>query len=346
MDAMVDAIVKELEMRGHDLPSLTLESIYWGGGTPSLLDEGQLNRIWKTIGDIYHISDLTEVTLEANPDDLTRSKLEALHRSPINRLSIGIQSFRDIDLLFMHRAHNESQGKQCIEDAIKSGFTNLSIDLIYGTPGLEDHAWKANLATVAQFQIPHLSCYALTVEPKTILAHQIRKNKVNPPQEEHIAVQFEILQTFARDHAYLHYEISNFARDGYLAVHNTNYWKQKPYLGVGPSAHSFDGLTRSWNVANNAHYLKAIDQGLLPLTIEELTADQRYNEYVMTGLRTQWGCDLQQLARMGKHYAESFTRGIMPFVNRGWVDEKNGSFTLTPEGKLFADYISSELFEV
>ncbi|MBK8505814.1 MAG: radical SAM family heme chaperone HemW [Saprospiraceae bacterium] len=346
MDGMVDAIVKELKMRVDYLPAPTLESVYWGGGTPSLLNESQLNRIWNSIEEIFDISSSAEVTLEANPDDLTTSKIESLRSSPINRLSIGIQSFRDIDLLFMRRAHTSSQAHQCIEQAGKAGFSNLSIDLIYGTPGLEDDAWADNLAMVAQYKIPHLSCYALTVEPKTLLAHQIRKEKVIPPNEDRMTAQFDMLQSFAREHTYQHYEISNFARDGFLAVHNTNYWRQKPYLGIGPSAHSFDGLTRSWNVANNAQYQKAIDEGVLPLTIEVLTPDQRYNEYVMTGLRTQWGCDKGHLMKLGAPYLESFVKVITPFVVRGWVAEQEDTFTLTPAGKLFADHIASELFQV
>jgi oxygen-independent coproporphyrinogen-3 oxidase len=246
----------------------------------------------------------------------------------------------------MHRAHTSSQALECIEQSTKAGFSNLSIDLIYGTPGLEDDAWADNLRLVAQFQIPHLSCYALTIEPKTLLAHQIRKNIVSAPQEERIATQFDMLQSFAREHNYHHYEISNFAFERFLAMHNTNYWRQKPYLGIGPSAHSYDGFSRSWNVANNARYQKEINSGILPLTIEVLTGDQRYNEYVMTGLRTKWGCDKKHLVELGASYLASFTKDIAPFLDCGWATEQGDTYILTSEGKLFADHIASELFQV
>lgn len=343
---MVDAIVKELELRSDYLTSSDLESVYLGGGTPSLLTEGQLNRLLDTISRLFKISPNAEITLEANPDDLSGEKLDILANTAINRLSIGVQSFRDEDLLLMNRAHNSGQAFQCLEKATAKGFSNLTIDLIYAVPGLSDEAWHRNLEIAAEFSINHLSCYALTVEPKTLLAHQISRRQIPGISEDEAARQFALLLEFARNQKLIHYEISNFAREGHLAIHNSNYWKQKPYLGVGPSAHSYNGSSRSWNVANNAHYLKAIAEDSLPLTEEILTADQQYNEYVMTGMRTIWGCQISQLEKFGGFYLESFLREIRRFIDQGWVIYEGDKYLLTDTGKLFADHIASELFVV
>jgi oxygen-independent coproporphyrinogen III oxidase len=346
LDRMLDAIIRELELRSNYLEGRSLESVYFGGGTPSLLTTEQLDRIWLAIRLYFEIDPDAEITLEANPDDLSREKLQAIRSGPVNRLSIGIQSFRNEDLRWMHRAHDARQAIQCLDDTLELGFENFSIDLIYGLPGLSDRDWYKNLEKAAFYQVNHLSSYALTVEPKTLLAHQIRRQQVPGPQDEVMTHHFHLLTEFAAAHGYVHYEISNFAREGHLAIHNTNYWKQKPYLGLGPSAHSYDGWSRSWNIANNARYIRAMEDGIWPGETEVLTTDQRYNEYVMTGLRTQWGCRETDLKQMGEHYLQTFQEGIRLFVQRGWVESFNGTYLLTGEGKLFADFIASELFVV
>jgi oxygen-independent coproporphyrinogen III oxidase len=346
LDRMLDAIIRELELRSDYLEGRSLESVYFGGGTPSLLTTEQLDRIWLAIRLYFEIDPDAEITLEANPDDLSREKLQAIRSGPVNRLSIGIQSFRNEDLRWMHRAHDARQAIQCLDDTLELGFENFSIDLIYGLPGLSDRDWYKNLEKAAFYQVNHLSSYALTVEPKTLLAHQIRRQQVPGPQDEVMTHHFHLLTEFAAAHGYVHYEISNFAREGHLAIHNTNYWKQKPYLGLGPSAHSYDGWSRSWNIANNARYIRAMEDGIWPGETEVLTSDQRYNEYVMTGLRTQWGCRETDLKQMGEHYLQTFQEGIRLFVQRGWVESFNGTYLLTGEGKLFADFIASELFVV
>lgn len=346
MEQMVDALIGELELRADYLGDEQLESVYFGGGTPSLLSSFQLEKIWQVVESHFRVCEGMEITLEANPDDLTREKLVELKAGPVNRLSIGIQSFSDVDLRFMHRVHDTRQAVSCIEEAFRVGLNNLSVDLIYGTPGMPDEVWNDNLLKVDSYGIPHLSCYALTVESKTLLAHQIRHHQASAPVEEVMTRQFYQLVNFAAERGYDHYEISNFARSGHLAVHNTNYWKQKSYLGVGPSAHSYDGATRSWNIANNNRYMQAISQGNLPMTVEFLTIDQHYNEYVMTGLRTQWGCRETELKRLGQQYFLDFQKGVQTFIECGWITVKEGSYRLTNDGKLFADFIASELFAV
>ena len=346
MEEMVDAIIREIELRADYLENEQLESVYFGGGTPSLLSSGQLEKIWHTVESHFRVNEGMEITLEANPDDLTHGKLVELKAGPVNRLSIGIQSFRDLDLRFMHRVHDTRQAVSCLEEAIRIGLNNLSVDLIYGTPGMSDEVWNENLQKVESYGIPHLSCYALTVESKTLLAHQIRHHQVPAPVEEVMTSQFYQLVNFAAERGYEHYEISNFARSDHLAVHNTNYWKQKSYLGVGPSAHSYNGSARSWNIANNARYMQAISQGNLPMTVEFLTPDQHYNEYVMTGLRTQWGCRESELKRLGEQYFLDFQKGVQTFIECGWISLREGSYRLSTDGKLFADFIASELFVV
>ncbi|MCB0687031.1 MAG: radical SAM family heme chaperone HemW [Saprospiraceae bacterium] len=346
MDALVDAIIAEMNMRSDYLSGPQLDSVYFGGGTPSLLSRHQLDRIWRAIECHFDLSDKVEITLEANPDDLHSEKLVMLADTAVNRLSIGVQSFRERDLVFMHRAHNAVQAKSCLTAAIHKGFDNLSIDLIYGIPGLTDDDWEENLRIMAEFPINHLSCYALTVEPRTLLAHQIKTHQVESTSDEHSANQFKLLMEYARDRGWLHYEISNFAKPGFIAVHNGNYWKQEEYLGLGPSAHSYNGVSRSWNVANNAQYVRSIGENVLPLSQEKLEVEQVYNEYIMTGLRTIWGCSLEHLASLGDSFSIYFQQEVKQFVDRKWVFNKEGIFTLTDEGKLFADHISSELFMV
>lgn len=345
-DDVLKAIMHELEIQKNYLQFAPIETIYFGGGTPSILSADEISRIFEHIYKLYPIDQLKECTLEANPDDLNPNYLKALRSTPINRFSIGTQSFRDADLQYMNRAHNAQEADYAIKAAQDAGFPNITIDLIYGTPGLTDTDWKYNLAQVAALQIPHFSSYALTVEEGTALASNIKKKKTAPVDAEQSAGQFEILMKQAEVMGYDHYEISNLAKPGHHAIHNTNYWRGLPYLGIGPSAHSFDGKSRRWNIANNALYTKSI---LLnnELTYEEekLTPTEHLNEYIMTSLRTMWGCDLQKIRNeWGEDYAKQVVESSYEFRERRWLTEEDNKLILTPAGKLFADRIAGELF--
>ncbi len=338
---MVAAILQELEMQKDYLGGEPVETIYFGGGTPSLLDRAELDAFFEVIFKNYPVAAAPEITLEANPDDLNLQKIKELRQTPVNRLSIGIQSFSDADLQFMNRAHNSSEAVACIENAQSQGFENLTVDLIYGSPTTTDEQWEKNLETVFQFQIPHLSCYCLTIEEKTALSHFVKSGKARPVDEEQAARQFEYLIKQTATAGYEHYEISNFAKPGWHSRHNSSYWKGNKYLGVGASAHSFNGISRQWNVANNAKYVQAILAGNIPFEIEILTPEQRYNEYVMTSLRTIWGCDLNNIAVNFQPY---FLKNIAPYLAQEAVVRSGNIFRLTQKGKLLADRIAMELF--
>ncbi|MEM6318100.1 MAG: radical SAM family heme chaperone HemW [Bacteroidota bacterium] len=335
-DTMVETILQELVERKDYLAGQTLQSIYFGGGTPSLLSVEELNRIFTTIQKNYTVAVDAEITLEANPDDLTKEKLTAFQQTLINRFSIGIQSFFAEDLQLMNRAHNVEEAKKCIEDAQAAGFHNLTIDLIYGSPTTSDERWEANIATALAFDIPHISCYCLTVEPNTALAHFVEKGKVQPVDEEKAARQFEILIATLTAAGYEHYEISNFAKPNWHARHNSNYWLGAHYLGIGPSAHSFNGTSRQWNVANNAKYIKAMQSNRPFFEKETLTKVQQYNEYILTALRTKWGCSLKKIDNWGAAFAQHFKKESKAFINDQFIQEKNNIFTLTDSGKLLA----------
>lgn len=341
---MIESIVQELELQQEYLGGTPLQSIYLGGGTPSLLDAKDLEMIFNKIHDLHTVLPEAEITLEANPDDLNPEKLQILKDSPINRLSIGIQSFIEEDLRFMNRAHNAQEATVCIENALAAGFDNLTIDLIYGTPTLSNEQWLQNLNRVFQYNIPHISCYCLTVEPQTALAHFVEKGKVKPVDEDQAALQFEILMEQMRARGYEHYEISNFAQPDRYAVHNSSYWLGEKYLGIGPAAHSFNGASRQWNVANNAKYMKAIAAGEIPCENEVLSREQRYNEYVMTALRTIWGANLDKINDYGIKFKRHFLMMINPFLDNGTIKRKDESFYLTDSGRLLADNIAAELF--
>ena len=282
---MVEAIIRELDLQRDYLRGEPLQSIYFGGGTPSLLDTGELTQIFEKINQLHRVAPDAEITLEANPDDLTPEKLRDLKNyTPVNRLSIGIQSFADEDLRWMNRAHTSSHARACLDEALTIGFHDLTIDLIYGSPTTPDEQWAENLRLAFEYDIPHLSCYCLTVEDGTALGTFVRRGQQPPVDEDRAARQFETLMQQSEKRGYEHYEISNFAKPGRYARHNTNYWRSEPYLGVGPSAHSFDQISRQWNVANNAQYINALAESKIPFEREVLTPEQRYNEYVMTGL--------------------------------------------------------------
>ncbi len=344
---LLQAMLIEMELQRDYLGRAPLASIYLGGGTPSLLEVSELATLFERIYALFEVEPAAEVTLESNPDDLTLAKLRDLRQNtPVNRLSIGIQSFFDEDLRWMNRAHDARQARRCIPMSQDIGYERLTIDLIYGLPEAPDEHWTENVRLAMSFEVPHLSCYCLTVEEGTALAHFVRIGKIRPLDEEKAAQQFEYLMDETQRHGYEHYEVSNFAKDGYVAVHNTNYWLGRPYLGIGPSAHSYNGVSRQWNISNNALYIKAIQGGCVPFEQEELTMPRRYNEYVMTRLRTKWGCDRRDLANFGTPYLEHFEKEVQPFVDIGWVETANDTYRLTRAGKLMADHVSSVLFWV
>lgn len=345
---MTAAILQELEQQKDYLGGAELSSIYFGGGTPSLLSERELEQIFSKIYQLHKVQSDAEITLEANPDDLHLDKLKSLHNSPVNRLSIGIQSFAEVDLRFMNRAHNAREAIGCIENALAQGFSNLTLDLIYGSPTTSHQQWAKNLETIFQYPVPHLSAYCLTVEPKTALDHFVKQGKAAPVDEEHANAQFLYLMEAALNQGYEHYEISNFAKAGHYARHNSSYWLGESYLGIGPSAHSFNGSSRQWNVANNAQYLKILNgpslaklEGTRLFEREILSPATRYNEYVMTGLRTIWGCDLQKIE---PGFRAFFLENIQHFVKKGQVLVQEQNYRLSIEGKFIADHIASELF--
>lgn len=342
--AMVDAMQKEILLRRNYLQE-PVHTIYFGGGTPSLLETREILQLLEQVHSLYPIATGPEITLETNPDDITAEKLSNWKEAGINRLSIGIQSFREADLRWMNRAHNAVQAKQCIELAIEAGFTNLTIDLIYGTPGLTNEDWQQNIETALSLQVPHLSCYALTVEPRTALAKKIATQQlaaVDPDiQEKH----FRILTTRLQQSGFEQYEISNFALPGFRSRHNSSYWQGKPYLGIGPSAHSFNGRSRQWNIANNALYLASLEKDALPFEEEVLTETQRLNEYIMLSLRTIEGLSLQHvLSTWGKPQRMQLEQAASPHLESGRMRLQEEYYHLTEAGKFLADGIAADLF--
>ncbi len=343
--ALLNALHKEIELRANYLEDKLLDTIYFGGGTPSLLSIEELNSIFGTIEKYFDLSALKEVTLEANPDDLKSDYILRLRNETlIDRLSIGIQSFREEDLIFMKRAHNAGEALDCIILAEDAGFDKFTIDLIYGTPGMSDDVWLNNLKIANEIGMEHLSCYALTLETGTPLAKAVKKKPEFAPLEADAERQFRILMEFAELHGYEHYEISNFAKNERYAIHNSAYWKGSSYLGLGPSAHSFDGSGRSWNVANNLQYIKSLNDSILPLETEHLSLKDHYNEWILTRLRTKWGLDPAFPDTLQTGWSNTFENSIKEFVNNGFVHWNGQVYLLTTEGKLMADYISSALF--
>lgn len=344
---MLNALLKEVELRKHYLPKAEINSLYFGGGTPSLLDNSELETIINHLKKHFSFTADIEITLEANPDDITTEKVKQWKKAGINRLSIGIQSFFDEDLLWMNRAHNTNQAETCIDIALQSGIENITADLIYGYPLLTNEKWIANIDKMLNSGINHLSAYSLTVEPKTALAHQIKKGKSPAPLPEKAAQHFEMLMDAIALKGWTHYEISNYCESDNYAVHNTSYWKNRPYLGLGPSAHSFNGSTRQWNVANNAKYIAEIEDGNIPQETEVLSTTDTFNEYVMTGMRTMWGINTHTICETwGVTFAQHVHNSVAAFVTDGAVIKKDNNYMLTRKGKLLADYIASELFWV
>jgi oxygen-independent coproporphyrinogen-3 oxidase len=342
---LIQQLLMEIELRKEYLKGDVVDTIYFGGGTPSLLSKGELIAILDKIHNTFRVHDTIECTLEANPDDLSSDTLIALNDAGINRLSIGIQSFFDEDLQYMNRSHDAAQAARCIDAARDAGIENVSIDLIFGYPLLSDDKWKQNIDTALTYEVPHLSCYAMTVEPKTALASFIKSKKTLPINHEQSASQFEYLMKALQAKGYEHYEISNYALSGKRAVHNSNYWKGIPYLGIGPSAHSFDGVSRQWNVANNMTYIKSLGEGIVPFEQEVLTETQQLNERIMTSLRTMEGFDMayhKNKCSMEDSFA--FDKTVQHFIQEGLLVAENDVIKLTQQGKLFADYVAGELF--
>lgn len=342
---MVEAITKELLLRRKEVDE-EIQTIYFGGGTPSLLSQDELTRLIDTVKEHYLVSDHPEITLEANPDDLTRESLAELAESPVTRLSIGVQSFFEEDLKLMNRAHNASEAMDSIHWA-KSHFENISIDLIYGIPKMTIRRWEENLEQALALEIPHLSCYALTVEPKTALQHFIEKGIVPPVDDALAQEHHQLLIEKMEASGYDNYEFSNFGKPGFYSENNMAYWHGEPYLGVGPSAHSFDGQQRSWNVSNNTKYIKAIETGTLPLERESLTERDHYNEYVMTRLRTMWGISLEEVRQLfGLDYHDYLMEQAKTHVRDNLLTVEEEFLVVTPKGKFLSDGIASDLFKI
>jgi oxygen-independent coproporphyrinogen III oxidase len=341
----LDSLCEEISLQRNYLEGSTIQSVYLGGGTPSLLDGVEIGRIFSEIRKYFILTDDAEITLEANPDDITGARLKEYRDLGINRLSIGVQSFHDKDLAYLNRIHSASQATDAINEAHNAGFQKISIDLIYGIPGLTDDQWKENLEKAFSAGIQHISAYALTVEPKTALDLLIKKKKLPSPGEENIVNHFRIMMAKMKENGFIHYEISNFCREGYFSQHNSMYWNGGHYLGLGPSAHSFNGISRQWNISGLTDYMDRVKRNDCFFEMEILTTDQRFNEYIMTSLRTMWGCDINRIRRdFGEETASRFSLLVSRFLESGYLIEKEGVYYLTDEGKLFADGIASDLF--
>lgn len=343
---LVNMLCKELEMRKDEMPGAVVQTIYFGGGTPSLLSSKELDQIFDALSTNYTVAENAEISLEANPDDLSREKLELLKASKINRLSIGVQSFFEEDLKLMNRAHNASEALGSIQMA-KEYFDNISIDLIYGIPDMSEKRWKRNIEIALELGLPHFSCYALTVEPNTALKKFIDKGIIKPVDDELAKAHFEILILTLKKAGFVHYEFSNFGKPGYFSQNNTAYWTGKPYLGIGPSAHSYDGETRKWNIKNNTLYIKSLQKGSIPAEEEKLSLKDKYNEYVMTRLRTKWGVSFEEVREIfGTIFQEYLLEQANPHLEDGMLIHENGRLHVCEKGKFLGDGIAADLFFV
>ncbi|MFH6767771.1 radical SAM family heme chaperone HemW [Gaetbulibacter aquiaggeris] len=345
-DELVLALVKELGLRKDEFKNQPVETIYFGGGTPSLLSNSELQLLIDAVFKNYKVSENPEITLEANPDDLSGIRIKGLSNTPINRLSIGIQSFFEDDLKLMNRAHNVIEAKECLEEATKY-FDNISLDLIYGIPGLSHKRWLENIDTVLSYNIPHISSYALTVEPKTALDSFIKKGIIPNVDDDLAEQQFYMLIEKLEAKGFVHYELSNFGKVAYFSKNNSAYWQGKSYLGIGPSAHSFNGNERGWNVRNNAKYIKALQENRLPIEIETLSRTDKYNEYVMTGLRTIWGVSIIKVERdFGVNYKNYLLEQATIHLKNDLLYLKDHKLLVTKKGKFLSDGIASDLFKI
>jgi oxygen-independent coproporphyrinogen-3 oxidase len=343
-DAMMLALQQELVLRKDEFTGQVVETIYFGGGTPSVLSAAEINELIQSVYTHYEVDAAPEITIEANPDDLSSTKLKELAASPVNRLSIGIQSFFDEDLTLMNRAHSAEQALQSLREATQL-FDNISIDLIYGLPYLDHDRWKKNIDIALEFNVAHISSYALTVEPKTALKKFIEKGAVPPIDDDMAEEQFHMLVDILNREGYIHYELSNFGKPSFFSKNNTAYWLGKNYMGIGPSAHSYDGIRRGWNCRNNSVYIKSIENQILPMEIEMLTNTDRYNEYVMTGLRTIWGVSLQRVASdFGARYHNYLLQQSEKHLKDGFLTLAGDTLLVTKKGKFLSDGLAADLF--
>ena len=355
-EEMVLALAKEIRMRKSEFQDEAVETIYFGGGTPSILQISDLRFLIDEVYKNFTVAENPEITLEANPDDLSRERIIELSKSPINRLSIGIQSFFEDDLTMMNRAHNSAEAKKCLEEATKY-FDNISLDLIYGIPDsslngeqakqMSNEKWKQNIEAALSFGVPHISSYALTVEPKTALNKLIQTGKIAKPKDEVAEEHFQILVEMLEKKGFIHYELSNFGKENYFSKNNSAYWLGKKYLGIGPSAHSYDGISRSWNISNNTIYLNSLEENKLPCETEILSRTDRYNEYIMTGLRTIWGVSLDRIENeFGTTYLEYLTNQAQKFLDDNLLSIEENVLKATKKGKFLTDGMASDLFLV
>jgi oxygen-independent coproporphyrinogen III oxidase len=343
-DEMVLALAKEIQLRKEELKNEVVETIYFGGGTPSILAIEDLRLLIDEVYANYNVADKPEITIEANPDDLDNETICQLANSSINRLSIGIQSFFEDDLKLMNRAHNAEEARNCLAEATRY-FDNISLDLIYGIPGMSREKWLANIEMALSFGIPHISSYALTVEPKTALHSFIQKGIIPAPEDEVAQEHFQLLLERLEEEGFVHYELSNFGKEGYFSKNNSNYWLGKKYIGIGPSAHSFDGESRGWNISNNSLYIKSIQEGKLPMETEQLTKTDRYNEYIMTGLRTIWGVSLERVEHeFGSTYRTYLEQQAARYLEDHLLYLDDDILRTTRKGKFLSDGIASDLF--
>mgnify|MGYP002078679455 CR=1 FL=1 len=352
---MVLALAKEIELRKNEFENDVVETIYFGGGTPSILEISDIKLLIDAVYKHFDVIENPEITVEANPDDLSNERIIELSNNRINRLSIGIQSFFEDDLKLMNRAHNADEAKKCLEFATQY-FDNISIDLIYGMPNMSNEKWLQNIETALSFNVPHISSYALTVEPKTALKKLIQTGKIDEPKDEVAQEHFQILVDKLSENGFIHYELSNFGKENYFSKNNSAYWLGKKYIGIGPSAHSFNGTSRSWNVSNNSLYLKALAENKLPSETEILSKNDRYNEYVMTGLRTIWGISLERIEKeFGTNFLEYLLKqsekfiadDLLEIVTSSDFEKQNRIEKLlkpTQKGKFLCDGIASDLF--
>ncbi|MBN9337951.1 MAG: radical SAM family heme chaperone HemW [Chryseobacterium sp.] len=347
-DEMLSAIKKEIQLRHNELDDKSLKSLYFGVGTPSVLCVDEIKSLIDEIQKYFSFDENIEITLESNPDDLNKNFLKELSNTEINRLSIGTQSFFDEDLKLMDRAHNASEAESSIKRAQDFGLENISIDLIYGSPTSNFDIWKENLNKTVELQVPHVSSYALTVEPKTALEKWIENGKVSPPEEAEQNQEFYYMKDFLKDNGFDHYEISNFGKPGFYSKHNSAYWKSEPYLGIGPSAHSYNGsLERSWNIANNPVYIKNLNQNILPKETEILSEKDRFNEMMMIGLRTIWGVDLNKINQnFSSEIIDYLNQGIKPKLESGILKIEDNYLKIPEQHWFLADGIASDLFIV
>ena len=355
-DEMILALANELKLRKIESESELIETIYFGGGTPSVLSKDEIKFLIDEVYKHFKVAENPEITLEANPDDLSQERIIELSKTPVNRLSIGIQSFFEDDLKMMNRAHNVEEAIKCLTIATQY-FDNISLDLIYGIPDssqngeqaqqMSNEKWKQNIETALSFGIPHISSYALTVEPKTALSKLIQTGKIAAPKDEVAQEHFMILVEMLKNNGFIHYELSNFGKENYFSKNNSAYWLGKKYIGIGPSAHSYNGISRSWNVSNNSLYIKSIQENKLPSETEILSMNDRYNEYVMTGLRTIWGVSLDRIStEFGVKYLDYLNKQSRKFVDDDLLFIENNILKPTLKGKFLTDGIASDLFLV